>query len=150
MASDGSTIKEQTVVYKLATETVNNSVVLQDDNELKVNLALGEKVLFELRLFSWMNTGGIKLAMNGPACSAIEYSGIGMDATTPFSTTFAVAWDSIVCFRAAAGAVNCGMIMWGSCVTTAAGVLVLRWAQQAAVANDTTIYLGSWMRVIRM
>lgn len=149
-------------IIKLATETVTNSVTLQDDDELKVTLVAGRTYLIQLRAIcgvtaaqdikmAWLRTGTLNHAgarmCTGPSINTTDVSG-----TAPAATTVGV-------IRRSGGhslttAVNYGL----DGTSTAAieetfiiqvdvtGVLTLQWAQNtAAAATSATVIAGSYI-----
>lgn len=148
--STGSYIKETLLVYKTADETINNSAALQDDDHLTLPLEADIVHVFDFKLFISMNTGGIQLAVNGPALTNLRISGVGTEGTNPFNSSSESAYNTAALTRNPGGAVTGFVHLSGYIVCSAAGNLILRWAQNAAVANDTIIQQGSWFRIFRL
>lgn len=148
--STGSYVKEILVTYKTADETLNNNAALQDDNHLTLPLEAGLVHLFDFFLYISMNTGGIQFAVNGPALTNLRLSGVGAEAANPFTSSSQNAYNAVALTVAPAGAATGFAHLSGYVVVSAAGNLVLRWAQAAAVANNTVLQQGSWFRMFRL
>ena len=147
---DGGYLKETLIISKGADESVNNSIVLQDDNHLILPITAGANWLFEIHLFISMDTGGIRLAVNGPALTSIRLSGVGVEAANVFSSLSVSAYDTVAVATTPAGAVSGMATLYGKVYVSSGGNFGLRWAQNVAVANNTTIQSGSWMKIVRI
>jgi len=149
---DGGYLKETLIVYKSADEIVNNSAALQDDNHLVLPLIANEVNLFQFYLLLTYNTGGIKAAVNGPALIELNMGAVGMsDAGVGYNTAgVQTAYNANVFLRGPGGAESGFAVISGQIKVSVAGNLILIWAQNAAVANDTTIKKGSWFEVKRI
>lgn len=127
------------IIYKTATETVNNSTTLQNDNELILPVLANEVWVFKLSVlyrsattpdikFGWTVPAGTTMswALNDTAQAVFDESGAGQVAGAGSSTT------------SIAGNVN-GIIFVGS----TAGNVNLQWAQNVLEVSDTKVLLGS-------
>ena len=133
------------IVRKTIDETVNNSAVLQNDNELLFNMGANETwfILTNLRC-STKAASGFKLAFTVPAGAAFRgtwtnqaFLGDEYDLTASLNTGAGLALPVFKHFAAYIGG-------------AAAGVLRLQWAQSVAVAEDTTVLANSSMIAIRV
>lgn len=128
-----------TVVRKTADEIVNNSDVLQDDDELKANVQANE-VSFVTLILEALSASltNLKIAFAVPVGATIvelldtfhafgaEADGTGAIAIGSMSGT-AKAWRSYWLYRGGANA----------------GTLQFQWAQNAVTAENTTVKAGS-------
>lgn len=128
-----------TVVVKSADETVSNSDVLQDDNELL--FAVGANELWSIRYFLRQNSSALadlRLALSlptGASASGLTYE---MTLNVIHSADMTAAWkqdgkayDSVVVVEAL-------VVVGGT-----AGNVQLRWAQWTAEASDTKVLQNS-------
>lgn len=133
-----------TKVYKTADETVNNSVTLQNDDDLL--FAIGANEVWAFKVYLLFNTGtptNIKFNFTAPTGydSASQWS--FDDATQNYTQTFGTG----ILWRGGNGsgfnqsAVATGVIMNGS----NAGTLQMKWAQQNATVADTKVLKGSYL-----
>ena len=137
-------------VVKQADETVNNSTTLQDDDELKFDVAANAVYLARGVLLSYSSvTADIKHAFTVPAATEMRLSAIyrsdngsnvsvnGLDATTAFNSyggaeTAVLTWWAVIIVGATAGTVQ------------------LQWAQRAAEVSDTKVLANSCIEVSRI
>lgn len=138
------------IVLKAADETVNNSNVLQNDNELL--FAVGANEIWEFFLYFRMTTPtdgatpAIKFAFSVPAAATIarlsNYGSPDMtdtpDGTVTQANQYAVANKYAYFTRYLYfGGVNAGNIQF-------------QWAQRFAAAEDTKVLAGSYMKAIKL
>lgn len=141
------------LIRKAANEVVNNSSTLQPDDHLVASLAASSSYVIEGTLFVTSGTTPeFKLGFTLPASSTFR---MFVNGNTPASNlqvqdeTTAATGSSIsanktgITFPADAFTVSFS----GTILTTSAGTLQPQWAQSVATASDTTVHLGSWMRV---
>ena len=135
------------VAIKAADETVNNSTVLQDDNEL--TLAVEANTIYKCLVYLRFTSSAVadfKRAFTVPAGAtlsltqlvnaagadptAVEIDGTGTAAYSGFGAPIMV-WP-VVGFLSVAGT---------------AGSLTLQWAQNTAEATDTKVLAGSYVEL---
>lgn len=140
-------------VFKSATETVNNSTTLQNDDELALSFTTtGITYLVELRAivgpggttsdikFAWARTGTLTQmttrSILGPQAATTDVSATSLRAQGGFALGTSVQYG---CDGASNGYVEEKFMIR----VDVAGTLTLQWAQQAAVAVNTTVVSGS-------
>lgn len=138
-----------TTLYKAADEIVNNSTTLQADDALTSPIAANEVWVYEFVLFVLGDAGAdIKYAVSAPAGATVSYAMQGTRSADKVidSTALATTADTALAARGAdaAGAVNVLFAYVANGGT--AGSVTLTWAQASAVAADTRIKAGSFMR----
>lgn len=135
-------------VRKTSDETVNNAT-LQDDSQL--TLAMEASTVYEMRLRAIVNSGttpDIKFGWTYPAGTTMSvhiFEGTSPTSAAtvlqgPFIQTDTLAFsttgsDQIIIVE--------GLVI----VSTTAGNLVTRWAQNAATGSDTTVKTNSYLRL---
>lgn len=137
-------------IYKTADEIVNNSNVLQDDDELTYPIAASEKVLVIISLInsSATTTPLMKLGLSLPA-GAVFY---GQEICHNLSNTDV----TYTCTNAIYGiyamnSTRChGVLILTVINSSTAGNMVLQWAQNTATAEDTKLKAGSSMIVVKI
>ena len=144
-----------TRTYKTSDETVNNSAVLQTDDDL-VDISLDASSTYAFKmlfLFSTATAAGIMLAPTLSDGSSNFYThGTWYDkaqskaywypsvnTATPAASTY----DSTT----ASGGYIGGQHFEGVIHTDSAGTLYLRWAQSSATASDTKLLKGSYAEI---
>jgi hypothetical protein len=129
------------LVRKTADETVNNSNVLQNDDELLFAVAANE--IWEFTIYVIYDSGAtpdFKHNLTGPVASAIYEHDTGLTVAAAAAITVgAAAWIGY-----GAGSPALGLIIRGIIVNGAnAGNLQLQWAQNTADASDTKVKANS-------
>ena len=131
---------------KTADEVVNNSVVLQDDDDLEFAVGANERWAFMIVLDKdVLAASDFKYGFSTPAGTTgghwtIERrNNIGSTVTDIGATAIILtAWADV----------GWGMLIHGSIETANAGTVTFQWAQNAAVAEDTKVnehsYLIAW------
>jgi hypothetical protein len=142
-ADDGGRL----VVVKSAAESVTNSAVLQDDDELILPVAADEVwVARYVLFFSGPTAGDIQFAFSAPAGDSMEWG------TQGFSTTTTGAEGDFKSQRSTlAGTLNLGASGFSATAMLHAyiangatpGDVTLRWSQAFANATPTQIFAGS-------
>lgn len=141
-----SALPDVQVIVKTADETVNNSNVPQDDDELAILLKPNELWYFQLLLLTQQDNAAADytFAWAAPAGSdgrwQIETAGIGSDNSFAGNTGFADASTAIVMARII------GYIVNGA----TAGELRFKWSQSNATLSDNKILAKSHIRAIRL
>lgn len=136
---------------KTIDESVNNSDVLQDDDALLFAIGANETWRFYFYVVAVNSniTPDIKVSLNGPALTTLYASIFGprenytwrlyritaYDVTSMFSTTINEYWVIRL-----SGYITC----------SAAGNVVLRWAQDTPTVVNTTVCAGSWVEAQRV
>lgn len=140
-------------VIKQVTETVNNSTTLQNDDELALTFnTTGITYDVELRLWvgvggttsdiktAWARTGTLTAMANrvvlGPQIATADATATLMNTTAGYALTSSVAYGCD-------GTHNEFVLEKFIIRVDVAGVLTLQWAQNAAVAVNTTVLAGS-------
>jgi len=131
-------------IVKTVTQTVNNSAALVDDNALTCTLA---SPAGGGHYYAWQ----IQLLYNSSAVADIRFNVVA-----PGSDTTLVYFDMDNNFRtygtnffvSGSGAAALYYMMGFTTLVGAGDVLKLQWAQQTAEVSNTTVYEGSWMKVI--
>lgn len=136
--------------HKTADQVVNNSIVLVDDNELVVNLLATTIYRIRGRLFTNLNNGGIRVALNGTATftSLKAFIRIWEDDVV-HAAGRVTAFDQVV-QHGPPGAGNHYVEIDGVIQVNAAGTLLVRWAQDNAHASDSTVQIDSSLEVVRL
>lgn len=142
------------VVYKVTTETVNNSAALQNDDELFYALIAKERVQFQFNLlFRGNATADIQFAVTVPAGATINYTPansirISGGDTLVIQPTIFVSGTS---FPVGTDPANTRLIsIIGEVRTTGtAGNLQLQWSQDVATVADTEVLAQSHLIVYR-
>lgn len=133
-------------VVKASNETVNNSTVYQDDDELVAPCDVSRKYLIELFLNYTSSVGAdIKFQLSLPA-GATSRAGITCFASTALSNTTGQFANT----PTAGGNDATQMSWWGQKIVeigATAGNIQLQWAQNTAEVSNTILLAGSFMRV---
>ena len=141
-------VGEITVVRKTSDETVNNSTVLQNDNELFLPIAANEVWFFEMRLLTNSSAAAdFKTTITLPSGAAGFAHSMGTDSAGAQQIsyqTWTLDWQGV--------AGNLGSpILNGIVINGAnAGNIQLQWAQQFAEASDTKVLTNSCIIAIRL
>jgi hypothetical protein len=139
--------------YKTADENVNNSTVLQNDDHLAFSVAASE--VWAFRMFGWVTIAsgdpGFKHAFTVPAASS-GYRVMMIPNTTAGSVLQASVGDLTTALAGApTGLTTLFVVIEGVYVGGAnAGTVQFQWAQQVAVASNTTLKLGSYLDLKRV
>lgn len=143
-------------VRKTADETVNNSDVLQDDDELTLPVAANATYVVDCWVVYDSNTTpDIKFAFTGPASATMEWTtnALGSSAaggTGSTTTTRATIAGNLPCGGVGAGTRVVATIRGLLMTAGTAGSLTLQWAQNTADATETKVRANSWMRLVRV
>ena len=140
-----------TFVYKSADETVNNSITLQDDNDLKFTVGANELWLFQLHLNmtdASDGTAGSRHAFTGPASSTAAWGTHPAETiASAFEESIARPLDSPEVQGGANAAAGGRIHNVSGRIDTAgtSGTLQLQWAQGVQDASDLKMLAGSWL-----
>lgn len=129
-----------TKVRKTADETVNNSTILQNDDELLFAVAANEVWEFTIIIFQISSAAAdFKANLTGPAGSTIAVQGTGENTAqaTFISLSTSESWVGRV--TSVIAPIIRGVIINGA----TAGNLQLQWAQSAAEVSNTKVLANS-------
>ena len=145
----------QRAVWKTADETVNNSDVLQDDDDLVLTVGANATFLVDGMLINSAAPGAdLKIAFTGPAGATLAWVPRGLAASaasTSGEVTLAASTigdgGALVTGTAGAGTKVTTLVTGLLIVGATAGSLQLRWAQNVADASDCVVHVGSYLQV---
>jgi hypothetical protein len=135
--------------YKAASETVNNSDVLQDDDDL-VGIALGLGWWF-IDMVLFISTDALadfkmQMVFSGTVMASEVLSQVWMNDTTSFWQRKRQLTELIV-FPASPPVVGSPAVFRGPFEVTVGGSLKLTWAQNTADPTDTIVQLGTFLKI---
>ena len=143
-------------VYKTADETVNNSTTLQNDDHLLFSIAANEVWAFDMFMYYTIASGnpGVKWAFTVPASCTGWYQtatvAANIDAGGGTNAIFSNAIATTSGFTPT-GLTSFLIVHHGNIVnSTNAGTIQFQWAQNAAVASDLKLKLGSYLSLKRL
>lgn len=152
--SDPALTKAPVVVYKTATETVNNSNTLQDDDELAIELLPSERAQFKFNLLYRGNaTADIKFGLSIPAGATINFC---TENGTKINTADTIAIQNVI--FSTSSTIQLGTdpsntrqatIVGEIRTNGTGGDLQLQWAQNVATVADTDVLAQSHLIVWR-
>lgn len=129
---------------KSADETVNNSSVLQDDDDLTVVVDANSYYEFVIKIvYASTYSADTKITVVGPTGSQIYFHG-------STNTTAVVGGSSYLMSGSGAGVKRLAIIHGVIYTGATAGSADLRWAQNIAEVSDAIVYRGSSMVVTRV
>jgi hypothetical protein len=132
--------------YKLFDETVNNTATLQNDDELLATVKAS--ATYEVFCHVFFNSGtspDIKFGWTGPSGATLDWTSVD-----PFNTSWAKKSISGSIAIGTSGANESALLIGVLIVSTTAGTLQLQWAQNGAIASDTSVLAGSYLRLRRV
>ncbi len=135
-------------VYKTTTETVKNSTVLQNDDELK-QAALANEVwgiLFVLRIYGYAAAADFKFAVTVPT-GAVVRIGLTAEAAGAASATdqYVTGSGSVVTVDNAADESKIVLLHCSVAMGANPGDIQLQWAQNVANDSNTQVLSGSYL-----
>lgn len=143
------------LVVKTVDETVNNSAVLQNDNELLLPVLANATYLLDMYLiYSTGDTPDFQIQISVPSGATKSWTprGLGVLVTTFYGDQQSTAARTLPLSLGGGGGGGLelsanvqGIVRVGS----TAGNVQLQWAQNSANASDTKVYADSWMRLTR-
>ena len=141
-------------IRKTSDENVNNSSVLQDDDQLKYNIAASEVTNFRITItYQGSATADLKIAINAPTGATVRWSPVGGVYTSSALAPACTAEISGIGTTLVVGAdgSNRHITIEGRVDnSTTAGEVALQWAQNVAEANNMTVRGGtSYVEVFR-
>lgn len=134
------------IAYKTANQNVTNSTTLVDATDLSLSVEANRRYAFRAVLhFNCGATGGVRVAVNGPAGAVISQV-IIQNPSTGASTAGgrANAYNTPV---GTSGLTSYFVTIEGSASTTTDGTLVVRFAQQTVDGTATTLLSGSTFEI---
>ena len=149
---DGRCLKEQVTIVKTSDETVNNSATLQNDDQLFLPMAAGERWFFTVTINHVGNTtADLQYTFTIPTGATIRWGcmGTGLDVSEAIARCSSVTASGTVVTTAGFTTENqivlAGVVVNGS--TT--GNLQFQWAQNTATAVDTKVLANSYLMAWR-
>jgi len=144
-----------TTAYKAADETINNSNVLQNDDDLYLAMAANEVWVFEgLLIYECNEAADFQACVVVPVAADLNWqNGTAAKYTQPYN---ALGLSYINATSGAAeyvggAAYHCGFWFGGVVINGAnAGNLQVQWAQWAAHASDLIVHKGSFLIATKM
>lgn len=116
-----------------------------------ITLAAGKRYNFEIELSTVGTTNsGVKIgfALTTATLTSIEYKAIGNTATAVAVSRGTTATSGTAMFGATTATISVRIV--GSLVVNAAGTIAIQAAQNAAHADTTSVFVGSWARFTRV
>ncbi len=133
------------IIIKPADETVNNSEVLQDDDDLTFPVTTNATYIFTMALLTNSGTTpDFDFQWALPTSATADYlyiTGTNVVTATDESTTPGIASD---------GADQTLLIIGRVVTAGTAGTAVMQWAQTTGTGSDTKVLANSWMRIERV
>lgn len=135
-------------VRKTASETVNNTTTLQNDDELKWYVDASLSYSFEIHVFYFSGTTpDMKFAWTYPTGTTMAWGGTYYDAAAAVTTNGNFSQTTVLAVGGTGGDAHAAL--YGTVtVGTVAGLLQLQWAQNTLNASNTTVYLGTYGTVL--
>jgi len=136
------------VTYKDTIETVNNTAVIQNDDELFLSVSASTKYIFDLYVpYNSGTTPDLKVGWTLPASATnvwrVDYFDTAAAAQKGQSSTVPTTGFVIGGFGADLFAYFTGTIS----VSTTAGTMQVVWAQNTANASNSSILAGAYLRL---
>jgi hypothetical protein len=138
---------------KTATETVNNSTTLQDDEHITgLSLTAGATYLvFGVLSVALKAASDIKLLLVASSAPSVTSIGYQMNGATAGGISATQADNSTAAALASAGSdETVSIFVFGFITAGSAATLKLQWAQNSAVAEDTVMNVGSFVTALRV
>ena len=146
---DTSTSVTHVLIRKTANETVNNSDVLQDDDQLLFAIAANETWLFQIYLgVTAGGNSGLKCAITVPSGATLEMGVYGAENTigAAVAGNNRTATSGELLYGLYPALVMGSVTIRGSVLNGAtAGNVTLQWTQWTAYAENTTVLKGSFL-----
>jgi hypothetical protein len=135
-------------VVKTVAETVNNSAVLQNDDELFLTVAASTTYRFLARLIYTSGvTPDIKFGFTYPVGAIGSYTLLGIAAGGAALSAFHQTETSVSAMEGATGTACTMTGTWTIGVTP--GIIQLQWAQNTANASNTQLLTGSFLELVK-
>lgn len=146
-----SQLQDVRTIIKAADETINNSDVLQNDDELffPVEASSVYQIYMSLFIYSATATPDVKLAFSLPANATMDASILQLSIAGGSANAWT--YDSEV-RTTYADSSNRGAFRYFGEIRTGitAGTIQLQWAQNVATVEDTKVLANSYIRVIKI
>ena len=144
-----------TAAVKTATESVTSSTALQDDDTLSVSVDANTTYHFQAMLkYDAATAGDLKFRWTVPASATLSFSLQRLhDAAALFTDdqAFGGANDSDITAGGLGAGTTCWLPMQGILtVSSTAGTLLLRWAQNTSSATATRLFADSYVFLQRV
>jgi hypothetical protein len=138
---------------KTSNQVVNNSTTLVDDTQLQIQVSANTTVYFEANVrYSGDATADIKIAFVGPTGATIRWDNTNSTyintADTVTISSSEVTESTTRSFGSAAGARNLNIRGYITTSSTA-GALQMQFAQNSAVAANTSVLAQSVLKIVR-
>lgn len=140
------TLPDVIVVRKSATETVNNSAVIQNDDELFALLAANAVYVMELTVITESAANAdIQFGWGYPVNATVAWGGgiVAADGITSAVKDNLTRTDTVACEGQGAADLRTFKFFGTINVGNTAGTLQLKWAQGTAQASDTKVHADS-------
>ena len=145
-----SGIGQTLIARKTANETVNNSSVLQNDDDIVLTLVANGVYLFEMRLhYNSGLTPDFKFGWAFPTGLTMIFAGVAADTAGGMIIPGGQIQTTVPAICGAAAdftAFYTGIIVVGS----TAGQLQLTWAQSTANGSNTSLNAGTYLKSLRI
>lgn len=137
---------------KTATETVNNSATLQNDDTLFVSVAANTVYNFESRIIhNSGTTPDFKAGWTYPSGLTMLYNRLGVGLAGGGNVHLLFASNETTSILDDGFAADRSFMMWGTVTVGAtAGTLQFQWAQNTANASDTSVLAGSYLKLTKV
>lgn len=150
-----SLIAGQLTVVKSANTARTSTTTLAADPHLALSVAASATYLLDgfIDYDGAFGAGGLKIDFTLPASATLRWGPLGnvVADTTQKYTSNTVSTGSLPVGTYGTGGNHTGATLRGYLtVAGTAGTVTLRWAQDTSNATATTVYAGSWMRLLRM
>ena len=146
--------KGRALVRKTANQTLNTSIALQDDDDLKIALAASETWFFEAFIVcGGPSAADIKFAFTVPAGATLLWGASGpLLGAGGTHAEFDVATSSaaVVSYDTETGTDRSVHIRGTAINSTTAGDLQLQWAQNLSDGTNITVFANSWLKGQRL
>ena len=132
--------------------SVPNSVTLVAVSGLTVTLGAAQSYQFEAELYvTCAAAGGVKAAIGGTATTVnMSYTGYAIADNAIKGKATGTAFDTVVASTLTTETSGIVVRITGHITTTAAGTLLVKFAQNTSTATPTAVLTGSWFRVVEV
>lgn len=142
-------------VYRTTTESVTNSTVLQDDDQLVLPVSFSAVYAVDALIIydgGGGNLADLKMQFTGPPGATFTWANFGVNPNNLISYNVATEQIAAGSQRAVGtnGTTQMSCRPAGTLTTTDAGTLRFRWAQNIANATPTRVITGSRLRIVRI